>query len=419
MHQSMHHMLIMVMHHIDCFYYALTISNTICPWVFFVFFLLSLFCLSFPILSIMVRKTRAHRTSTSSSTPAFDSERFLSEKNQETYEKLNILRSIQAERKVVLDKLDSEFRRNFEHRGWLPLIDIDHPPLATLIKEFYLNLSVHSNDSNTQFVKSWIQGEEYTITRTIVASTLGVPKVQHPVYSYDESPPLDGIMSYLTGTSIQWGTDPWITFHELIEIHYLFSRISCHSIQHISHLHTIPIERCAFLYALVTDAPMSFPHLFIQSLVEVYRSSSSAHALFFPIFIHWILLHLGLKEFPTFEPVHIIAPIGATFLRQRVAQMRAISKRPRVQSSLGVALPPPPSSGDLTANAYVDPTAAAAPPPSTSDDLSIHHMLDIVMTVQAAYGQLLVDMLTKLQALRAELASFRRSPLPPPFDDES
>ena len=108
----------------------------------------------------MVRKTRAHRTSTSSSTPSFDSERFLSEKNQETYEKLNILRNVSAERKVVLDELDPEIRRNFEGKGWLPLLDIDHPLLATLIKEFYSNLSVHSNDSNTQFVKSWIRGEE-------------------------------------------------------------------------------------------------------------------------------------------------------------------------------------------------------------------------------------------------------------------
>ena len=83
------------------------------------------------------------------STPSFDSERFISEKNQEAYEKLNILRSVRGERKVVLDNLDPEIRRNFEHRGWLPLIDIDHPPLATLIREFYLNLSVHSNDSNT------------------------------------------------------------------------------------------------------------------------------------------------------------------------------------------------------------------------------------------------------------------------------
>ena len=80
-------------------------------------------------------------------------------------------------------------------------------------------------------------------------------------------------------------------------------------------MHTILIERGVFLYALVTDAPMSFPHLFIRSLVEVHRSSSSAHALFFLVFIHQILLHLGLDVFPASEPVHIIAPIGATFLR--------------------------------------------------------------------------------------------------------
>ena len=80
-------------------------------------------------------------------------------------------------------------------------------------------------------------------------------------------------------------------------------------------MHTIPIERCAFLYAFVFDALMSFPHLFIRSLIEVHRSSSIAHALFFPVFIHWILLHLGLDEFPASESVHIIAPIGATFLR--------------------------------------------------------------------------------------------------------
>ena len=125
------------------------------------FFLWFLFCLSFPTLSIMVRKTRAHRTSTSTFTPAFNSERFLSEKNQETYKKLNIVRSVWAERKVVLDKLDLEIRRNFERRGWIPLMDIDHPPPTTLIREFYSNLSVHSNDSNTQFMNSWIRGEVY------------------------------------------------------------------------------------------------------------------------------------------------------------------------------------------------------------------------------------------------------------------
>ena len=63
-----------------------------------------------------------------------------------------------------------------------------------------------------------------------MASALKVPKFQHLVYPYDESPSLYDIMSYLTRTSIQWGFNPRITSHELTEIHYLFFRISYHSI---------------------------------------------------------------------------------------------------------------------------------------------------------------------------------------------
>ena len=137
------------------------------------------------------------------------------------------------------------------------------------------------------------------------------------------------------------------------------------------------------MYALVTDALISFPHLFIHSLIEVHRSSSTAHALFFPVFIHRILLHLGLDEFSASEPVHIIAPLGATFLRQRAAQMRASSKCPTVDSSSSGAPPPPPpsSTGDSAADAYIDPTAATIPPPSTSNDSDIRRMLETVMTV--------------------------------------
>ena len=78
--------------------------------------------------------------------------------------------------------------------------------------------------------------------------------------------------------------------------------------------------------------------------------------------------------------------------------MRASSKRPRVESSSGIALPPPPSLGDPTAEEFVDSTDAATSPP-TSDDSSIHRMLDTVMTVQATHGQILVDVLVELQSL--------------------
>ena len=76
-----------------------------------------------------------------------------------------------------------------------------------------------------------------------------------------------GLKTLITGTTISWGTNPRVTSHELIELNYLFLRISCHSIWPISHVYIIPIERCAFLYALIIDARMSFPTFFICSLV--------------------------------------------------------------------------------------------------------------------------------------------------------
>ena len=177
----------------------------------------------------MPRKTRANRDASTSSNPPFDSERFLSLKNEEKYLKLNLRRKIWAKCQVLLDELDPTIRANFECKGWLPLLDIDHPPLAILIREFYSNLSIHVYDSNT-LVKCWIRGVEFTITPLVVAAALRIPVVQDPVYPYDESPLLDDVMSYITGFSIQWGSDPRTITVELTEIHYLFFKIACHSL---------------------------------------------------------------------------------------------------------------------------------------------------------------------------------------------
>ena len=70
-----------------------------------------------------------------------------------------------------------------------------------------------------------------------------------------------------------------------------------------------------FLYAFMSNAFISFPHLFLRSLSEVHRSSTIGHALIHPIFIHRILLFLGLTDFLAGGPLHVVAPIGVTFLR--------------------------------------------------------------------------------------------------------
>ena len=70
-----------------------------------------------------------------------------------------------------------------------------------------------------------------------------------------------------------------------------------------------------FLYAFMSGVSINFPHLFFRSLNKVHRSSAIRHALIYPIFIHRILLFLGLADFPASEPVHVVGPLGATFLR--------------------------------------------------------------------------------------------------------
>ena len=159
-----------------------------------------------------------------------------------------------------------------------------------------------------------------------------------------------------------------------------------------------------FLYALVFGASISFPHLFLRSLNEVHRSSAVAHALIHPIFIHMILLFLSLDDFPTSEPVHVIALIGATFLRQRAAHLIVGSTCPKGESS--GAVPPPPSSTGVDTTVASGATAADADvsPPTTLDDSNIRHTLDHVLTVQAAHGQILVDVLDEIHGLRTELA---------------
>ena len=83
----------------------------------------------------------------------------------------------------------------------MSLLEIDHPLSTTLIREFFSNFSCHVYDSNT-LVRSWIRGVKFTITTRVVADTLGVPIVRESDYPYDESPPLDVVMSYITESFI-------------------------------------------------------------------------------------------------------------------------------------------------------------------------------------------------------------------------
>ena len=118
-----------------------------------------------------------------------------------------------------------------------------------------------------------------------------------------------------------------------------------------------------------------------------------------------------------FRSVYVIDSISATFLRQRAAHLRVGFTRPR-GGSFGVVPPPPSSIGADTAEASGAAAADAdVPPPNILNDSDIRRTLDHVLTIQMAQGQILVDVLDEIRDLRVDLAWFRHSSPPPPFDN--
>ena len=116
----------------------------------------------------MAKKTRANRIPSTTSVSPSRVQLFKNDRCCEAFEKLNNKRKIWVEHSVILDEIDLAIRANLESRGWLSLLEINHPPPTTLIREFFSNLSCHIYDSNT-LVRSWIRGVEFTLTPRVVA----------------------------------------------------------------------------------------------------------------------------------------------------------------------------------------------------------------------------------------------------------
>ena len=136
------------------------------------------------------------------------------------------------------------------------------PPLAALIREFYSNLSMYFEVTGGHYLTSWIRGQEFTISKQTVSEALGVLLFPKPTYPYTEFLAVDDMMSLLCGRPVTWGTVPRINSCECTEINSLYLRITCHNIYPISHVHTVPIDRCAFLYAFIIDGSVFSFHVY-------------------------------------------------------------------------------------------------------------------------------------------------------------
>ena len=106
-------------------------------------------------------------------------------------------------------------------RNWVSLFEVFNPPPVALIREFYSNLSIYSEDTGGHYLTSWIHGQEFTITKQTIAKALGVPLVHKPTYPYTEFPAMDDMMSLLYGYLVSQGSKPRINSCEFIELNSL------------------------------------------------------------------------------------------------------------------------------------------------------------------------------------------------------
>ena len=175
----------------------------------------------------------------------FDQLRFLTLENKQTFETLIKCRHIWGERQINLHELHPFVRENLQSRHWLSLCTNIQPPPADLIKEFYSNLSMHEDLGGHKVALS-IRGVPFTITRERVSKALDVHIICAPTYPNSMSPHIDDVMDVLCGQSVTRGSNRSTSSSKLTELNYIFFRIACHNIFPISHIYTIPVDRCFF-----------------------------------------------------------------------------------------------------------------------------------------------------------------------------
>ena len=101
-----------------------------------------------------------------------------------------------------------------------------------------------------------------------------MPLVRKPIYPYTDFYFVDDIMSFSKVFLFLGVLNQESILVNLLSLILYIWGFFFHNIYPISHVHIVPIDRCAFLYALITNGSMCFPFLFIQTIVDISRSKS-------------------------------------------------------------------------------------------------------------------------------------------------
>ena len=177
---------------------------------------------------------------------------------------------------------------------------------------------MHGFDYSIPFFITRIRSTCIVVTLDIVSDVLHVPRVAYPDFpSYDHLKTMskDELISSFCELPSDWGDrqfTPCTTFAKGLRFINMVITFFLYS---LSHYNSITEPHARFLLSLLEHLTIDFPFLFILSLIDVYKDTTTHDMLIFLLAIMRILRHFSVP-FPVSDHFHVICAIDAATIKR-------------------------------------------------------------------------------------------------------
>jgi len=235
-----------------------------------------------------------HGSSFSSSSLVPDSVRFRDEKaKQDFYEKFSDW-VIHSERHVILsDFLDTPLPNAFSSQGWASLYEIPKRCPNVFIQEFYSNM--HAVGTFVPRFTTILQGTSILVTPKFISKVLHVLRVvclDYPSHTRLRSIPRDKMTSLFCEKAMVWGETLNFSTTKFAKGPRILNMVMTFVLTPRSHYNTITKPCAHFLLSLLNNLSIDFHSHMIESMISIYRDTTTRDKLIFPSAITHILSHV-------------------------------------------------------------------------------------------------------------------------------
>ncbi|GAV83894.1 hypothetical protein CFOL_v3_27339 [Cephalotus follicularis] len=204
-------------------------------------------------------------------------------------------------RNIDLDFCSSEFSfvSWLEDLNLIPLVQISDPFYIKLVKEFYSNLRMASNQNEEFALSSSVKGERIYLNARILASILHIPHTGLYVFEHKKWPEVEGfhpnqILSILYPNDPNVHPNMALTTNRLSVDHRLLHHLIVHQILPTGGGYAKLSRMQVFLmWCILSKIEFCFPLLMLKTMVRVFSQKKSV--LPFGSIFTKVLLHFHIR----------------------------------------------------------------------------------------------------------------------------